>query len=119
MSNTYLDRGDYTMDELLESAEVYLIGSRGGETDPATGYFQFNAQYGYFVKDGEICEMIRDVSLSGNTLEILKDVRIGKDLKFDPGFCGKNDQLVPVSDGSPSILIKALVGGNEQLPKTI
>ncbi len=116
MSNTYLDKGDYEFEELLEIAKdgVYLIGSRGGETNPATGYFQFNAQYGYIIKNGEIYEMIRDVSLSGYTLEILKDIRIGKDLRFDPGFCGKEDQLVPVSDGSPSILIRALVGGGNE-----
>ncbi len=114
MSNTYLDEGDYTFEELLKEAKngVYLVGSRGGETNPATGYFQFNAQYGFIIRDGELKEMIRDVSLSGYTLEILKDVKIGRGLRFDPGFCGKEDQLVPVSDGSPPILIKALVGGS-------
>ncbi|WP_457550527.1 TldD/PmbA family protein [Archaeoglobus sp.] len=114
MSNTYLDRGQYKFDELLEIAKdgVYLVGSRGGETNPATGYFQFNAQYGYLIEGGELTEMIRDVSLSGYTLEILKNIKIGCELEFDPGFCGKVDQLVPVSDGSPHILIKALVGGS-------
>ncbi len=113
MSNTFIDEGDFSFDELLEEAKegVYLIGSRGGETNPATGYFQFNAQFGYVIRRGEIGEMIRDVSLSGNTLEVLKDIRIGKGLKFDPGFCGKNGQLVPVADGSPPALIRALVGG--------
>ena len=114
MSNTYLEAGDYSFEELLEISRngVYLIGSRGGETNPATGYFQFNAQYGYIVRDGEMGEMIRDVSLSGNTLEILRDVKIGRELKFDPGFCGKEEQIVPISDGSPPILIRALVGGS-------
>ena len=95
MSNTYLDRGDHKFDELLEIARngVYLVGSRGGETNPATGYFQFNAQYGYLIEGGELTEMIRDVSLSGYTLEILKNIKIGRDLEFDPGFCGKEDQL--------------------------
>ncbi len=113
MSNTFIDEGDFSFDELLEEVKegVYLIGSRGGETNPATGYFQFNAQFGYVIRNGEIKEMIRDVSLSGNTLEVLKDIRIGRGLKFDPGFCGKNGQLVPVSDGSPPALIRALVGG--------
>ena len=113
MSNTYLAEGDYSFEELLEIAKngVYLVGSRGGETNPATGYFQFNAQYGYIIRNGELCEMIRDVSLSGNTLEILKDIKIGKGLEFDPGFCGKEGQVVPVADGSPPALIKALVGG--------
>ena len=115
MSNTFMGEGDKSFEELLELAKdgVYLIGSRGGETDPATGHFQFNAQYGYVVRNGEIGEMIRDVSLSGNTLEILRDVEIGKGMEFDPGFCGKSGQLVPVADGSPPMLIRAIVGGVE------
>ncbi len=113
MSNTFIGEGDMSFEELLEEAKngVYLVGSRGGETNPATGYFQFNAQFGYIVRNGELAEMIRDVSLSGNTLEILKDIKLGRGLKFNPGFCGKSGQLVPVADGSPPAFIKALVGG--------
>ena len=113
MSNIYLKPRDYSFDELLEECKngVYLIGSRGGETNPATGYFHFNAQYGYLIENGEIRDMIRDVSLSGNTLEILRNVRIGKDISFDPGFCGKASQYVPVADGAPHVLCKATVGG--------
>ncbi len=113
MSNTYLEPRDLSFDELLEICKdgVYLIGTRGGETNPATGYFHFNAQYGYLVKNGEVKEMVRDVSLAGYTLEILNDIYIGKDLKFDAGFCGKASQFVPVSDGAPHVLCKATVGG--------
>jgi TldD protein len=112
-SNTYIDEGDYTFEELLEEVKngVYLIGTRGGETNPATGYFHFNAQYGYLVLNGEIRQMIRDVSLSGHTLEILRDMKIGKGVKFEPGFCGKSGQLVPVSDGAPPTVVNAFVGG--------
>ncbi len=113
MSNTYIDAGDHSFEELLEEARdgVLLYGSRGGETNPATGYFHFNAQYGYIVRDGEVREMIRDVSLSGNTLEILREIKLGKEISFSPGFCGKAGQLVPVSDGGPFALVKAFVGG--------
>ncbi|HID43187.1 MAG TPA: TldD/PmbA family protein, partial [Archaeoglobaceae archaeon] len=113
MSNTYLDEGDWSFEELLREAGngVYLVGSRGGETNPATGYFHFSAQYGYLIENGEIAEMIRDVSLSGNTLEILNSIKLGKEIKFDPGFCGKEGQLVPVSDAAPFSLVKAVVGG--------
>lgn len=113
MSNTFLQPSEYSFDELLEECRngVYLVGSRGGETNPATGYFHFNAQYGYIIRNGEISEMVRDVSLAGNTLEILRNIRIGNDLDFDPGFCGKAGQLVPVSDGSPHVLCLATVGG--------
>lgn len=113
MSNTFIDEGELSMEEILEEMKegVYLIGSRGGETNPATGYFHFNAQYGFMVRDGEIKEMVRDVSISGNTLEILHSMKVGKGLEFNPGFCGKAGQLVPVSDGAPPTLVRALVGG--------
>ncbi len=112
MSNTYLCRGDLKFEELLELCRngVFLIGSRGGETNPATGYFQFSAQYGYIVKNGEISDMIRDVSLSGN-LDILKNLELGREIAFDPGFCGKAYQTVPVADGAPVTLCRAKVGG--------
>ncbi|MCS7143606.1 MAG: TldD/PmbA family protein [Archaeoglobaceae archaeon] len=112
MSNTYIKAGDFKFEELLEECKngVFLLGSRGGETNPATGYFQFSAQYGYIVRNGEIGEMIRDVSLSG-TLEILKDVKLGNKVEFDPGFCGKAFQTVPVADGAPVVLCRAKVGG--------
>ncbi|WP_457590865.1 TldD/PmbA family protein [Geoglobus sp.] len=113
MSNTFIAPGDHSLDELLEIAGngVVLYGSRGGETNPATGYFHFNAQYGFRIENGEIGEMVRDVSLSGHTLEILRNIRLGKEVRFDPGFCGKAGQLVPVSDGGPFALVEAFVGG--------
>ncbi len=113
MSNTYLAEGDYSLDELLEIAKkgVFLVGSKGGETNPATGYFQFSAQYGYVVENSEIKFMIKDVSVSGHTLEILKNAKVGKGLEFDPGFCGKSGQSVPVADGAPPVLTVGFVGG--------
>jgi TldD protein len=115
MSNTYMDCGDWSFDEILEDLKggVYLIGSRGGQVNTAEGIFQFNAKRGYLVEKGECTELLRDVSLSGNIMEILKRIRaVGDDLKFNSGRCGKSGQLVPVSDGSPHLLIdKATVGG--------
>ncbi len=114
MSNTYIEAGDYSFEELLEEAKsgVFLAGTRGGETNPATGYFQFSAQYGYLIENGELGEPVRDVALSGNTLEILRNIKLGDRVEFDPGFCGKAGQLVPVSDGAPFSLVRARVGGH-------
>ncbi len=115
MSNTFIDNGDAKFEEMLEDVRdgIYLIGSRGGQVNTGEGIFQFNAEKGYLIKDGELSELIRDVSLSGKTLEILNHVTlVGNDLKMTSGRCGKAGQLVPVSDGSPHISIsKALVGG--------
>lgn len=115
MSNTFIDNGDAKFEEMLEEIRdgMYLIGSRGGQVNTGEGIFQFNAEKGYIIKDGELTELIRDVSLSGKTLEILNQVTlVGNDLKMTAGRCGKAGQLVPVSDGSPHLAIsKALVGG--------
>ncbi|MDQ1275710.1 MAG: TldD protein [Euryarchaeota archaeon] len=115
MSNTFIDNGDSRFEEMLEEVQngMYLIGSRGGQVNTGEGIFQFNAEKGYLVKNGELTGLVRDVSLSGKTLEILNHVTlVGNDLKMTAGRCGKAGQLVPVSDGSPHIAIsKALVGG--------
>jgi TldD protein len=115
MSNTYIANGDWKLDEIFEELKdgIYLLGSRGGQVSPAEGVFQFNAKRGFTVKRGERGELLRDVSLSGKTLEILKRVRaVGADLKLSSGRCGKAGQLVPIGDGSPHMLIeRATVGG--------
>jgi len=116
MSNTFIANGDMKFEEMIEELKngVYLKGSRGGQVNTGEGIFQFNAELGFVVRDGEICEMLRDVSLSGQTLEILKNITaVGNDLEFNSGWCGKNGQTVPVSDGSPHILVRsAVVGGS-------
>lgn len=116
MSNTFIERGDATLEELLEVCGngVLLKGSRGGQVDPGRGVFQFNAEYGYEIRDGEIGALLRDVSLSGEILKTLHQiVLIGNDLELHQGYCGKGGQSVPVSDGSPHILLEdAFVGGS-------
>ncbi len=115
MSNTFVDNGKAKFEEMLEEIRdgMYLIGSRGGQVNTGEGIFQFNAEKGYLIKDGELTELIRDVSLSGKTLEILNHITlVGNDLKMTAGRCGKAGQLAPVSDGSPHLAIsKVLVGG--------
>jgi len=116
MSNTFIANRDMGFEEIIEELRdgVYLKGSRGGQVNTGEGIFQFNAELGYVVRNGEICEMLRDVSLSGQTLEILKNITaVGDDLAFHSGRCGKSGQAVPVSDGSPHILVnRAMVGGS-------
>ncbi len=115
MSNTYLQPGDNSFEELFEDIEdgIYLKGSRGGQVDTGKGIFQFNAAEGYLIKDGEISTPLRDVSLSGNILETLKNIdAIGNDFKLSVGFCGKDGQTAPVGDGGPHTrILNALVGG--------
>ena len=115
MSNTFIENGEAKFEEMLEEVGdgIYLIGSRGGQVNPGEGIFQFNAEKGYLIEKGELTELVRDVSLSGKTLEILNHVAlVGNDLKMTAGRCGKGGQLMPVSDGAPHLVVsRALVGG--------
>ncbi|PWB52000.1 MAG: TldD/PmbA family protein [Candidatus Methanoperedenaceae archaeon] len=116
MSNTFIAAGEMKFDEMLMELKdgIYLEGSRGGQVNPGEGVFQFNAERGFIVKNGELTTSLRDVSLSGNTLEILNNVSaVGNDLELNSGRCGKAGQLVPVSDGAPHVLVnRAMVGGS-------
>ncbi|CAB49152.1 TldD/PmbA family protein [Pyrococcus abyssi] len=116
MSNTYIAPGEWTLEEMFEEVKfgVYMIGDKGGQVDIANGSFMFGAKEGYIIKEGEIKEQVRDVGISGNILDTLKEIKaVGRDLKIEfPGFCGKG-QWVPVDDGGPHVLVKAIVGGRE------
>lgn len=114
MSNTYVEAGTWKPEEMFEEVKrgLYMIGDKGGEVDVATGTFTFGAREGYVIENGEIKAHVRDVALSGNLLEVLKNIRaIGRDVEVSfPGYCGKG-QWVPVDDGGPHVLTRALVGG--------
>ena len=115
MSNTLILGGKHRdLDELLEDVTdgVYACGSRGGQVDTGRGSFQFAAQEAWRIENGELTTPLKDVSVSGMTLEILANVdglcRQGG--LASPGYCGKG-QIVPVGDGGPSMRIRdALVG---------
>ena len=116
MSNTFVETGDATDDEIFSECKdgIYLVGSRGGQVDPGRGVFQFNAEYGYLIENGEKTKMVRDVSLSGEILSTLHGIALcGKHRVMHPGYCGKGGQSVPVSDGAPLVLLRdAVVGGS-------
>ena len=115
MSNTIIQGGTHRdMDELMEDIQygVYACGTRGGQVDTGRGSFQFAAQEAWLIENGELTRPLRDVSVSGLTLEILNNVNgLTRDASLaSPGFCGKG-QTVPVGDGGPVMRIsEALVG---------
>ena len=116
MSNTFIETGNAKEQEIFEECKngIFLKGSRGGQVDPGRGIFQFNAEYGYLVENGECTSMVRDVSLTGEILTTLHGIVLcGNSRTMSPGYCGKGGQSVPVSDGAPFVLLlDAVVGGS-------
>ena len=117
MSTTFIAPGDSNYDEILSSIKdgYYLLGTLGGQVNPITGEFLFNALYGYKIINGQLKELVKNVGLTGNILKTLHEINlVGKDLSFNGGTCGKAGQWVPVSDGAPTFKINnARVGGSE------
>lgn len=114
MRNTILKPGDYSFDELIEDIKFgyYLVSFKGGQAN-LDGTFQVGIQEGYVIKNGRIEEPVKNLSISGNTLEILKEIdAVGKDFEIDWGICGKG-QAMFVSGGGPHIRVKKMLIGGE------
>lgn len=114
MSNTFFERGDFSLDELFELKNgIYLKGMKGGCVQTKNGTYVFTAEEAWQIENGVKTTRLRDVMLSGEILETLNNVEaVGKDFGTSPGTCGKQGQGAPVSDGGPHLRIKnVLVGG--------
>jgi len=113
MSNTYIERGDHSVDELLDVEEgIYAKGMNGGSVDTITGQFMFRAEEAFRIHKGVLGDRIRDLSITGTIIGTLKEVdAVGKDFQMKPGFCGKNGQRINVSDGGPHIRVRSMKVG--------
>lgn len=116
MRNTYIDKGDSSFEEMIRGIDrgIYAKDAFGGQTE--FEQFTFSAAYAYGIKNGKPGEMLRDVVLTGNVFETLKNIdMIGSDLliKGGSGGCGKDNQWpLPVTAGSPHIRIQNVtIGG--------
>ena len=114
MRNTFMAPRDRSFEELLEDMKFgyYFKSFRGGQAN-VDGTFQVGIQEGYEIVNGEVGDVVRDASISGNTLEtLLKVEAVGKDFELGAGRCGKG-QTAFVCDGGPHTRLKEVtVGGS-------
>ena len=115
MSNLYVAPGPDDPAEIVRGLARGLFVTRmgGGQVNTATGEFVFEVDEGFWVEDGEIKHLVRDANLLGIGPEVLLAIdRVGWDVGWGIGTCGKEGQSVPVSDGQPTLrLAKVVVGG--------
>ena len=115
MSNTFMEPGDWDVDELISDTNegLLLCGYNYGYTVPSKGQFMFQANYGHLIEHGELTKLVRDVSMAGQILEVLAKIdAIGKDFSMESGTCGKSGQSVPEMAGGPHARIRDIpVGG--------
>lgn len=114
MANTMIVPGNDDPEEIIRSVEkglfVKMMG--GGQVNTVNGDFIFEVSEGYKIEHGQIGEPVRGATLTGNGPEILKTIdKVGNDLGFSIGTCGKDGQGVPVADAMPTVLIPEMVVG--------
>jgi TldD protein len=113
MRHTCFETGDYSFEELLEDIKFgyYLEAFRGGQAN-LDGTFTVGVQNAFEIVKGEIGKPVRNIGISGNTLETLKQIdACGKDFGGETGICGKGQSMF-VSTGGPPLRVKTvLIGG--------
>jgi PmbA protein len=103
LTNLYIEPGTSTLQELLATAGrgLYITEVMGMHTaNPISGDFSVGAT-GFWVEKGEKAYPVREITIAGNILDLMKNVAVvGSDIRFSGRI------------GSPSLLIRELsVGG--------
>ena len=117
MSNTFIDNGSSTPEEIIANTEkgLYAKHMGGGSVNPATGEFNFAVMEGYIIENGKIKEPVRGATLIGKGMEVLNKIdMVGNNLLQSQGMCGSVSGSIPANVGQPMIRVSELtVGGRE------
>ncbi len=118
MSNTFLAPGESSFEELLQGIDrgIYLAQGQWGYVFVEKGHFTCHASVSRMIENGTLGELLRDVSVSGLTLEVLRDIdAVGSDFEMlMPGTCGKGGQGVSINAGGPHVRVRRLLVGGRQ-----
>jgi TldD protein len=114
MRNTFIEPGmDKLNDMIKETRHGYVVkGARNGQAD-ANGEFMFGAEEVYLIEKGEVKELMKGASISGNAFDALRSIdMVGDEFQYDigTGFCGKY-QPAKVDGGGPYVRCTAVIGG--------
>lgn len=116
MSNTIIMPGKDKPEDIIKSVEkgFFVKKMGGGQVNTVTGEFVFEVSEGYLIEKGQVGEPVRGATLIGNGPDVLNSIdKIGDDIGFSIGTCGKDAQGVPVSDAMPTLRIPEMVIGGE------
>ncbi len=116
MTNTYVAPGKDDPEQILKDTQkgIFVKAMGGGQVNTVTGDFVFAVTEAYLIENGKMGAPIRGATLVGNGPKVLSIVdRVGSDLGFAVGTCGKDGQGAPVTDAQPTMRIPELTVGGE------
>lgn len=115
MTNTYIDNGESTREEIIADTEFGLYAKQmgGGSVEPGTGDFNFAVLEGYMIRNGKIAEPVRGATLIGKGDEVLHKIdMVGNNLEMAQGMCGSSSGSIPTNVGQPTLRVSSItVGG--------
>ncbi|SCX82739.1 TldD/PmbA family protein [Alkaliphilus peptidifermentans] len=118
MTNTYIDNGDSTKEEIISNTEqgLFAKGISAGSVNPATGDFNFSLSEAYLIENGKITRPVKGATLIGNGSTILHDVdMVANNLSIGQGYCYASSGALFIGAGQPTIRVKSMtVGGREE-----
>ncbi len=117
MSNTYIDNGESTFDEIIAATPYGLFAKKlgGGSVNPGNGDFNFAVMEGYMIRDGKIAEPVRGASLVGNGGNILYKIdMIADNLDSGRGMCGSVSGSIPADVGQPTLRVTEITVGGKR-----
>ncbi|MGQ9544039.1 MAG: TldD/PmbA family protein [Candidatus Bathyarchaeia archaeon] len=117
MSNTYMERGEYSFEELVESIKegVYIKNFMEWNIDDV----RFNQRYvgleAYRIRKGEVTYPVRNPILEITTPGLFTSIdAVGRNVSFTAATCGKGDPMqgAPVWTGGPDVRLRRVrLGG--------
>ena len=112
MTNTWIEPKNNSPEDLISDIKLGIWAGNwlGGQTNGEM--FTFASGEARMIRDGKLAEPVKDVNLTGNVFQTLKDIEgIGNDMYWDEsGGCGKSGQSgLPVGVGGPSVRIRNVV----------
>ncbi len=116
MTNTFVEAGIDDPVSILNSVSrgLYVVKMGGGQVNTVNGDFVFGVTEAYLIEDGKIGEPVKGATLVGNGPAVIQSIdRVGNDVGFSHGQCGKNGQGVPVTHAIPTLRVPELVVGGK------
>lgn len=115
MSNTYIEAGKHTRDEIIANTEkgLFVKSINAGSVNPLTGEFNFSVSEAYIIENGKMKEPVKGATLIGTGGNILKLVdMVGDNLSIGQGYCYAGSGALFIGAGQPTVRISNMtVGG--------